>query len=121
MIHEKALILADFSVARHTFTTISHVAAEMKRGAKVESLHITMVDIHAATQARFIIVMALLQQILDNIGTDAGQKKEHEIDLYSAVFFVYTSVAMPDTCCDLWVHDLRLLCIITDRDAAFVE
>ncbi|KAF5329820.1 hypothetical protein D9619_009051 [Psilocybe cf. subviscida] len=90
--------------ARHTFTTISHVAAEMKRGAKVESLHITMVDIHAATQARFIIVMALLQQILDNVGTDAGQKKEREIDLYSAVFFVYTSVAMPDTCCDLVIE-----------------
>jgi hypothetical protein len=78
---------------------------------EVENLHMTLVDIHPASLARVIVILSLLQQILNLDRQNREEATEKEIELYATIFFVYTSMVMPDYCCDMWVFVNEISCM----------
>lgn len=76
---------------------------------EVQNLHITMVDVHPASLARVLVILSLLQQIVDLDRQNRDESTEKEIELYATIFFIYTSMVMPDYCCQRWAFNVFFL------------
>ncbi|KAF8970597.1 hypothetical protein BDZ97DRAFT_1914492 [Flammula alnicola] len=85
---------------RHVFGTFMHLADMANETGMVEQLdlitvHMTLMDVHPASLARIIIVLALLRQILE---ARLSKDKARRLELYTTLFYLYTSMLMPDYC-----------------------
>jgi hypothetical protein len=87
-------ILVLSSLARHVFGTLIHLAHMSTRGGKNANfkVHLTLMDIHPATMARILVIFSLLDQI--RLSKDSSKR----VELHAALFYLYTSVLMPDYC-----------------------
>lgn len=84
----------------------------VRHDTEVKSLHMTLVDVHPASLARVVVILSLLQQILDLNRQNRDESTKKEVELYATIFFVYTSMVMPDYCCEMWVFIDELQCTL---------
>lgn len=55
-------------------------------------VHFTLMDIHPAPLARILVIFSILDQI--RLSKDSSKR----VELHAALFYLYTSVLMPDYC-----------------------
>ncbi|KAF6758074.1 hypothetical protein DFP72DRAFT_889855 [Ephemerocybe angulata] len=95
--------------ARHAFGTIFHlsdICSRLKRHEKTPTMHLTLVDIHPATLARVMLVFALIRKLLRIPRSD-----ERRLDYETTIFYMYTTILMPDYCHSIVVETARELFI----------
>ncbi|KAF8970584.1 hypothetical protein BDZ97DRAFT_1753793 [Flammula alnicola] len=82
---------------RHAFGTLVHLADMANKTGTLDpiTVHMTLVDVHPASLARIIIVLALLRQILE---VRLSEDKTRRLELYTSLFYLYTSMLMPSYC-----------------------
>jgi hypothetical protein len=101
------------SLARHVFGTLIHLAHMSTRGGKNADfkVHLTLMDIHPAPLARILVIFSLLDQI--RLSKDSSKR----VELHAALFYLYTSVLMPDYCHQMLVFFVFLftpaICLFT--------
>jgi len=100
-------------IARHVFGTLIHLAHMSTRGGKNANfkVHLTLMDIHPAPLARILVIFSLLDQI--RLSKDSSKR----VELHAALFYLYTSVLMPDHCYQMLVSFVFLfthaICLYT--------
>lgn len=95
------------SIARHVFGTLIHLAHMSTRGNKNANfkVHLTLMDIHPAPLARILVIFSLLDQI--RLSKDSSKR----VELHAALFYLYTSVLMPDYCHQMLVSFVLLFAL----------
>ncbi|KAF8962201.1 hypothetical protein BDZ97DRAFT_1130396 [Flammula alnicola] len=93
--------------ARHVFGTLIDVADSTRNLPLPEQrnsvdLHMTLVDIHPATLARTLIVLALVLRIIETRRNE-GLQSQLELELHTTLFYVYMSLVMPEYCYIIFV------------------
>ncbi|KAF8968714.1 hypothetical protein BDZ97DRAFT_2056141 [Flammula alnicola] len=82
---------------RHAFGTLMHLADMAHKTGTLDpiTVHMTLMDVHPASLARIIIVLALLRQILE---ARLSKDNARRLELYTTLFYLYTSMLMPNYC-----------------------
>ncbi|KDR74060.1 hypothetical protein GALMADRAFT_269552 [Galerina marginata CBS 339.88] len=97
--------------ARHVFATVIHLADMANEFGLDERLdlltvHMTLMDIHPATLARVIVILAILHQILQ---TRLSNDKIKRVELHATLFYLYTSMLMPEYCRQIVIDTAKKL------------
>ncbi|KIM41915.1 hypothetical protein M413DRAFT_71143 [Hebeloma cylindrosporum] len=102
---EWSFLFGGFGDARHVFGTLMHLAHMSTRGGKNVNLkvHLTLMDIHPAPLARNLVIFSLLDQI--RLSKDSSKR----VELHAALFYLYTSIIMPDYCHQIVMQTARSL------------
>ncbi|KAF8962202.1 hypothetical protein BDZ97DRAFT_1920671 [Flammula alnicola] len=91
--------------ARHVFGTLIHFMAMVTHKGFPRSelqpllrIHLCLVDIHPATIARTLVMLAIIEKVLQ---TRKSGDETRRAELHATLFYVLMAALMPDYCCKI--------------------